>query len=377
MKRMPSLFISIALPVMAALFIAAIFPVAPHALAQTTPATPVPTTTGPQNDVNAFFVACDTSGVMNLRGTMLTGWDVYYQLFTGTAGSGTALSDLRQVSAEGAFTFSEVLPYSNGQTVPAGSSASARVIVARDGNPASVDFEFVVSDVNDGCQSPQNPTGSSTASGSGAASAETGTAAGVAALGNLVSLPLPTGGVLNPNLAPEALVVLGPRLSDAFRSDTPGVIYAACDNFPLAEPGIVYDNDNISVFWSWYTRTEEQMQQHLDNVQYSVRMNTAPFNQVVRSDIQRVGNQFYVFYSVNVGHLRPGHYEIEYRATWANPVNDGYADFGPDTDNPQDAGNCNFNVVRNPNSEFVSYTNMFLPSAGPVHTLFPDPPPTE
>ncbi len=319
-KRKPSLLISLALPVVAALFVAAIFPVTPRALAQTTPATPVPTASGPQNDVNAFFVACDTSGVMNLRGTMLTGWDVYFQLFTGTAGSGTALSDLRQVSVDGAFTFSEVINYSGGQTVPAGSSASARVVVARDTNPASVDFEFVVSDVNDGCQSPQNPTGSSTAAGSGTTggSTDAGTAAGVAALGNLVSLPMPNGGVLNPNLAPESLVVLGPRLSDAFRSETPGVIYAACDNFPLALPGIVYDNDTISVYWSWFTRTEEQMQQHLDNVQYSVRMNGAPFNQVVRSDVQRVDNQFYVFYSVNVGNLRPGHYEIEYRATWAN-----------------------------------------------------------
>ncbi len=374
MKRKPSLIITLALPAAAAILMTLMFSASPRVLAQTTPATPVATTAGPQNDVNAFFVACDTSGVMNMRGTMLAGWDVYYQLFTGTTGSGTALSDLRQVSVDGAFAFSEVINYSNGQTVPAGSSASAKVIVARETNPASVDFEFVVSDVNDGCQSPQNPLGASTGAGAGSAGAATGD---TTARGNLVALPAPNGGTLNPNLAPESLVVLGPRLSDAFRSETPGLIYAACGNFPLALPGIVYDNDHITVFWSWYTRTDEQMQQHLDNVQYSVRMNSATFNQVVRSDIQRINNQSYVFYSVDVGNLRPGHYEIEYRATWANPVNDGYADFGPGTDNPQDAGNCNFDIVRNPHSEFVSYTNMFLPTTWPVHTLFPDPPPTE
>jgi len=76
-KRKPSLLITLALPVAAALFMAAVFPAAPHALAQTTPATPVATAAGPQNDVNAFFVACDTSGVMNMRGSMLAGWDVY------------------------------------------------------------------------------------------------------------------------------------------------------------------------------------------------------------------------------------------------------------------------------------------------------------
>ena len=41
---------------------------------------------------------------------------------------------------------------------------------------------------------------------------------------------------------------MGARLSDNFRSETPGLIFAECDAFPLALPGIVYDNDNVTVY---------------------------------------------------------------------------------------------------------------------------------
>jgi len=341
------------------------------ASAQTTPTSTPAAATGPQNEVQGFFVACEADAVVNFRGTMLAGFDIFYQVFAGTTGSGTALTSLRQVQVDGTFTFSERVAYTNGQTVPAGQSASAKVSVARDSDPSRVDFEFVLADVQDGCTSqqtqPQNPTGTSI---------DTGTTGAVVSTSDVFSLPAPNGQTLNPNLSPEPTVVVGARLSDAFRSETPGLIYAACENFPLALPGIVYDNDQVTVFWSWFTRTQEQMEQHLANANYSVRMNGAPFNQVVQSDIQRVGGLFYVFYSSFVGNLRPGHYEIEYRLTWNQPVNDGFNDYGPGTDFPTDQGNCNFDIIRNPTSEPVAYTNMFNPSPFPVHDILPPEPPT-
>jgi hypothetical protein len=355
---------------------AAAFVIAP-ALATAQDATPVPTTTGPSNNVQGNFVACDTNAVINLNGTLLANFDVYFQIFAGATGSGTPLTNLRQVSLAGTFTFSERVSYNAGSTVGTGGSASARVIVARETDSTRVDFDFVIADVQDGCTSaatqPQNPGGSSIDLNSGA-TAGTTTTGGTTTAASLL-LPAPNGGVLNPNLPAEPTVVLGARVSDTFRSETPGLIYAACQNFARALPGLIYDNDRITVYWSWYTRTEAQMLEHLANVNYSVRMNSAIFNQVVRSPITQRDGNFYVFYSVDIGFLRPGHYEVEYRATWNNPVNDGYADFGPGTENPLDDGNCNFDVRRNPNSEQVSYTNMFLPTEFPVHQLIsPDAP---
>src|SRR5690606_14964999 len=48
---------------------------------QTADATP--TFSGPTNEVTAFFVACDTQSIMNLNGTLLVNYDIFYQVFSG------------------------------------------------------------------------------------------------------------------------------------------------------------------------------------------------------------------------------------------------------------------------------------------------------
>jgi hypothetical protein len=181
----------------------------------------------------------------------------------------------------------------------------------------------------------------------------------------------PNGGTLNPNLQPEPPVVIGDRLSDHFRSSTPGLIFAECDAFPMALPGIIYDTDNVTIFWSWFTRTDAQMEQHLANANYSVKLNQAPFPNVVQS-LERRGNNSWVFFSAEVGNLAPGHYEVEYRLTWDQPVNDGFDDYGPGTENPIEANNCKFQVVRNPNNVDVAHSGMYLPMSIPAHYVEPE-----
>jgi len=323
-----------------------------------------PTSTGPSNGLQANFFACDDSVIMNLTGSLLTGWSAYWQAFAGGGATGTALTGVRQVDANGDFTYTERVPNLAGTTA-AGGTASARVFVARTGNTAAIDFEFNVTDVNDGCSS-SIATGSVTASSDvGSAAATTGGSAGT-------NLFAPGGLTLNPNLSAEPEVVVGARLSDRFRSATPGLIFAECDEVALALPGIVYDNDNVVVYWSWFTRTAEQMEQHLANALYAVKMNGAYFNQVQRSEPERRGSNIWVFYSAQVGNLRPGHYEVDYQLTWAAPVNDGFDDYGPGTDHPIEAGTCNFDIRRNPDNGPVAYTGMFNPSFGPVHNITPD-----
>lgn len=351
----------LALTITAALMLG--FASIPTSLAQTDV---TPTTTGPSSSVDGLLTVCADGAIVNFSGSLLSGWDIYFQLFSGNTGSGTALSGLRQVQMDGAFSFSERVAYTSGTTIAAGQSASAMVLVARESDSSVVDFDFVLTDVQDGCGAVESGT-TTTASvevGGGTATASTATSTARHILA-------PNGGTLNPNLQPEPLVVIGARLSDHFRSDTAGLIFAECNAFPMALPGIIYDADQITVFWSWYTRTDAQLEEHLANANYSVKLNQAPFPNVVQS-LERRGNNSWVFFYVELGNLAPGHYEVEYRLTWDQPVNDGYDDYGPGTDNPIQANNCKFEVVRNPNNSAVAHSGMYLPMTVPAHYVEPD-----
>jgi hypothetical protein len=334
------------------------------AAAQTSPqATATPS--GPANATNATVVICERQAIVNLSGVSLVGWDVFYQIFAGAGTGGTPLTGVRQVPTAGEYSVSETVTYTSG-TVPAGAIATVRIFVARETNSARIDYEFTVTDVQDGCAAPQfTPVTSTDSTSDGAQAGQTGSRYGINR-----SILAPNGTLLNPNLAPEAQVVIGARPSDRFRSSTPGLIFAECDAFPLAIPGLVYDNDSVTVFWSWFTRTAAQMEQHLANANYTVTLNTAALQNVQRSEpVRREGN-FWVFYTATVGNLRPGHYEVGYGLTWANAVNDGYNDYGPGTANPLERGICNFDVLPNPNGVTgISYNLMYFPTTGPVHDI--------
>jgi len=329
------------------------------------------TTVTSSNAVTALYVACTDQGVINLSGTMLAGFDIYYQLFSAPNATGAALSSLRQVAVAGDFAVSEALAYTAGQTLAAGATGSARVIVAREGNADSIDFEFNVNDINDGCNAPQFAAATSTDSGiGGSGAADT---SGPTGPGFTRSIFSPTG-LLNSTLQPEAAVVIGARPSDTYRSDTPGTIFAECDAYPLALPGLIYDTDQVVVFWSWYARTAEQVQDHIENANYAVRVNTAVLPNVVRSDITtRQGSiNRWVFYSSALGNLAPGHYEVSLELTWNNPIFDGYADFGPGTETPRLTGLCNFDVELNPDGLSIAHNGSFIPTENPVHDINPD-----
>ncbi|MDZ4765157.1 MAG: hypothetical protein SGI73_11455 [Chloroflexota bacterium] len=375
---MRKLALSLALAFVGVAFLSliAVAPMAPTFAQVRQTATPLPsgsntTTTGtltPSSSVDSFFVACSDAAIVNLSGSLLTNFSVYFQIF---ASDGSAITSLRRIEATGDFTFSQRVVYPAGTALGGGAALTMQVKVARTSNSDTVDFDFVVSDVQDGCQTPRFTTTASVDTGIGATTTDTTTNDGITGVGFTTSLLAPNG-VLNPNLQPEAEVVVGVRPSERYRSETPGVIFAECNDFPLANPGVVYDSDRITVYWSWFTKTQEQMQQHLANAQYSVRLNRATFPRVQVSEPTVRGNNVWVFYSADAGNLRPGHYEVEYRLTWATVVNDGYADFGPGTSNVQEAGNCNYNVLQNPNGTSVFYNDEFFPTTFPTHNLFPD-----
>ncbi|MBZ0287045.1 MAG: hypothetical protein K8I30_05480 [Anaerolineae bacterium] len=308
-----------------------------------------------ESNVQIFFVTCDTKAVMNVSGNMDAGSDVYYQIFSGSGGTGTPLTSLRQLVVDGAYAVSEVVNYNSGSTVAAGGTASAKVYISRESGLSSSSTPFVVDDIQDGCNNPQNALVSSTDAGAGVTTTTTTTGGS-----NILS---PFGGVINPGVSvtPQPLVVIGPRTTvNPLRSATPGVLFAECDqNLPGAAPGLLYDNDNIVVFWSWFAKTEQQVQDHLAQAQYDISLNTAPLQNVNISGITRPNNRnYWVFYTANIGHLRPGQYGVAMRLTWKQAINDGFDDFGPGTDIEEIFSTCTFQIDRNPQNQNITDYNL-------------------
>ncbi len=325
-------------------------------LAQTATSTPSGSTK-PNSSVTIFAVICENQAVVNLSGVMEPGYDAYYQVFSGAQGGGTSLTNLRRVQVDGTYAFSEAVPYS-GATVAAGSTGSVKVYIAKESAPNTPAGDtFVVDDVQDGCNNAQNPISTSIDTGAGASASTTTTGS------TGVRIRSPFGGFINTAVpvAPEGAVVIGARqFANPQRSSTPGVIFAECNNFlPAAAPGIVYDNDNITIFWSWYAKTAAQVQDHISKAQYNVTLNRAPLINVGTSEIKVIGGNNWVFYTSNIGNLKPGQYGVEYKLTWSDQTFDGYKKFGPGSATlEQDAG-CLFTVDRNPDDVAPVYNNIY------------------
>lgn len=311
------------------------------------------TTTTTTSNVSIFFVACANQGVIELSGQMQSGYDIYFQMFSGPAGSGAALSTLRQVVVNGAYTFSEVVPYTGGQTVPGGGVASVKVLIARETDASRSIFDTLVNDVQDGCAQPQLPPGTSTDLG------EDGTATTAATPGSGILSPF--GGELNPGIPAEPLVKIGARNPEG-RTANPGLIFAECDRYPLANPGILYDTDDFVVFWSWFAKTPAQVQDHINHAIYSVKLNGEIFPNVERSEITRRGNTYWVFYVVRLGRFwRPGEYGIEYKLSWDRKITDGFNEYGPGTANETEGSTCTFNILPNPYGIAVAHVAPPMP----------------
>lgn len=317
-------------------------------LAQDSTATPA----GAESTVQIFVVICETSAVINLSGVMQSGYDVYYQIFNGPNGTGTAITGLRRVQVNGSYAVSEVINYNTGSTIPAGSGGSAYVAIASESNSNNTIFTTTVNDAQDGCASPQNPTVSSGDVGGTSSSSTTSSGA----------ILTPGGGVLDtPGTAAEPLVVVGARRSDLQeRTDNPGLIFAECDQYvDRADPGLIYDTDNVRIFWSWYARTEAQLQDHLNTSIYEITFNRAPLIPVDVTIEQRDG-LYWLFYVTPIGNLAPGNYGVEFKLSWSDVISDGFDDYGPGTGNDRFNSTCTFTVVQNPDrTQSVSYNLMY------------------
>jgi len=329
--------------------------------------------------INFFFVACENQAVFNLDGNMEPGFDIFIQVFDTLGGGGNPLSNVLRVPVDGPYQVSQTVPYNNGTTLLLGQSGSASISIARENAPSDEIFSTIVDDSQDGCAEPAFETVDTLdASTSGLAIDPVTGEAVEAAAGEVISssgIFTPDGGVLNEVVAraSEPVVQIGARPSD--RPDTipgrvsdPGLIFAECDAFAGANPGVLFDTDNLTVFWSWFATTPDLVRDHIAQAQYEVFLisefaGRQPFPDVVVSPVvQREDGNFWVFYTANLGDgFKPGTYQVSYFVSWAQPISDGLVDFGPGTENEGLFNTCTFTVEPNPFDIEVNRKNPTVP----------------
>ena len=300
---------------------------------------------GYTSTVNWFYSACEDRMVIDLQGRMQLGYDLYFQAFDRFGGLGEPITALRRISVNGDYAVSQIIHWLNGQTRALGTPISVVIRIGRENDPDSTIFQQPSDDYLGECEEP------------GATLVE-----GITVNGGdpdmVVSSGVftPDGSMLNPVYAraPEGIVHIGARPSIASprgRTANPGLIFAECLDVEGADPGILYDTDELKVFWSWYAKTPEQVQDHVNNVQYDVKVDTQPIPNVQTSEIKQLpdSSDWWVFYTISLGdHWRPGGYVISYVVTWANAITDGYEDFGPGTQNERLESGCRFAIQKNP-----------------------------
>jgi len=293
-----------------------------------------------------FYSACEDRLVIDFQGTIQVGYDIYYQAFDLFGGLGEPITGLRRVSVNGDYATSQEIYWLGRETRATGTPISVVIRMASESNPDDTIFQEPSDDFLGECAEP----GSTLADGEMSTDDETG------AILSSSGVFTPDGGLLNPIYyePPEPIVQIGARPSERAvhgRTANPGLIFAECDDVAGADPGLIYDTDEIEIFWSWFAQTPEQVASHIANVQYAIKLNGQTFPDVKVSAIKQVpgSSDWWVFYTVKLGDKwKPGSYEITYALGWRSPITDGYADFGPGTANERLGSGCRFRIQKNP-----------------------------
>ena len=125
-------------------------------------------------------------------------------------------------------------------------------------------------------------------------------------------------------------------------------VFAYCDvpGDPYLPPTGLQPGATIVIFWSWYARTREQVQDHINAATYDVFLNgrRLEYRQFQGSIEQRADGNYWVDWAVTAGPLEAGQQRITYRVSWSRVISDGYTQFGPDTSTESESGTCTFTV---------------------------------
>ncbi len=124
-------------------------------------------------------------------------------------------------------------------------------------------------------------------------------------------------------------------------------IRAGQDNLGCRPVDSADSDETVSIFWSWVARTPEQIQDHIDHVEYEILLDGRllstwrQYNVVLDRDTSE-GNLPSVYWYVPVGQLPIGEHTLSYRVTWNEAIFDGDDNYGPGTDITEETGECTF-----------------------------------
>ena len=155
----------------------------------------------------------------------------------------------------------------------------------------------------------------------------------------------PTGGPVGgptPTLATGA----GQRGQTSSQSGVDVLAYCDTLSFGLPAPRNLNAGATIDIYWSWFARTREQLQDHIDNAIYEVSIDGTRLSnwRLYAAQVTQQDGDWYQYWFVPYGPLTTGEHVIQFRLTWREAISDGYAEFGPGTSNPSDEGSCTFTV---------------------------------
>ncbi len=126
-------------------------------------------------------------------------------------------------------------------------------------------------------------------------------------------------------------------------------VLAVCDDPRQGNPppSNLAAGSTIEIWWTWFARTPEQVQDHLSAATYEVRLDgilLTNIDQYRTRIIQRSNGDYAVYWYVPAGPLSAGEHRITYRVTWSRQITDGYQNFGPGTNTLVEEGSCTFTV---------------------------------
>ncbi len=120
------------------------------------------------------------------------------------------------------------------------------------------------------------------------------------------------------------------------------IIDASCDVVQYVSAGTT-----VSIGWSWYAKTAEQIADHIENVNYDLAIDGLhPQRWIFLSQMEQYdphgADTRTVFYYMPVGDELPGNHVFSYTLNWTNTINDGFSTFGPDGETMNLSGTCDY-----------------------------------
>jgi hypothetical protein len=124
-------------------------------------------------------------------------------------------------------------------------------------------------------------------------------------------------------------------------------VVAACDVFGVQPSlGELLDGQSVSLVWSWYAQTEQQVRDYLDTATVALDLDgltIRPWIFITQTLPDEVNDGYPTVYMyAPVGPIQLGQHISRVNVTWVQTISDGFADFGPGTPNLSDGGACNF-----------------------------------